>query len=155
MTFVPWKTRRRREAPCYFSSHSIHAENILISAKKRQKGNNKIERLVKNLADSLELDKAVYLNYFAGLTLTEVFQNIKRFHRVPDQPTMMNFGGNSISGSLETANAFNQHLASVSKEKMRPLLLPLASADPTICLEDIYFTIKRSKVDGSMLSFGF
>ena len=78
------------EAPCYFSTHSIHAESILDTAKTRPKDNNIIERLEENLADSLELDKTVYLNSVAGLTLTEAFQNIKRFHRLTDQPTKMN-----------------------------------------------------------------
>ena len=75
MAFVSRKTKRPREAPHYFSSHYIHAGHILIkTAKRRQKYNNKIVRLEKNLADSLELDKKVYLNSFAGLTLTEVFK---------------------------------------------------------------------------------
>ena len=125
MAFVPRKTTRRREAPCYFS--------------------NIIERLEKNLADSLELDKTLYLNSFAGLTFTEVFQNIKRFHRVPDLPTKMKFGGNSISGSLEIANTLNQYFASVFNEDTSPLSPPLASAHPTICLEDMYFTKKEVK----------
>ena len=132
--FVPRKTRSRREAHCYFSPDSIHAENILNTAKRHQKDNKLIERLEKNIADSLKLEKTVYLNSFAGLFLTGVFQNIKRFHRVPDLPTKMNFGENRFSVSLEAANAFNQHFASVFKEDTSPLLLPLASADPTICL---------------------
>ena len=57
----------------------------------------------------------------------------------------MNFGGNSISGSLEIANAFSQQLASVFKEETSPLSLPLASAESTVCLEDIYFTKKEVK----------
>ena len=61
MAFIPRKTRRRREAPYYFSSHSIHAENVLNAARRRQKDNTIIERREKNLADSLELDKTVYL----------------------------------------------------------------------------------------------
>ena len=52
----------------------------------------------------------------------------------------MNFAGNSVSGSLETANAFNQHFASVLKEEMSSLSLPPASTDPTTGLEDMYFT---------------
>ena len=141
MAFVPRKTTRRSEAPCYF----CHAENILNTAKRRQKDNNVIERLEKNLADSLELDKTVYLNSFAGLTLTEFFQIIKRFHRVPDLPKKMKFCGNSISGSLQTANAFNQHFASLFKEETSPLSLPPASADPTICPQDMFFTKKKVK----------
>ena len=73
MAFIPRRTRRRREAPYYLTSHSIQAENVLNTARRRQKHNTIIERLEKNLADSLELDKTVYLNSFAGLTLTEVF----------------------------------------------------------------------------------
>ena len=126
MAFIPRKTRRRREAPYYFSSHSIHAENVLNTAKRRQKDNTIIERIEKNLADSLELDKTVYLISFASLTLTEVFQNIKSFRRIPDLPTKMKFAGNSISGSLKIANAFNQHFASAFKEGTSPLSLPLA-----------------------------
>ena len=94
---IPRKTRRRREAPYYFSSHSIHAENVLNTGRRRQKDNNIIERLEKNLADSLELDKIVYLNSFAGLILTEVFQNIKSFRRIAQLPIKMKFAGNSIS----------------------------------------------------------
>ena len=90
--------------------------------------------------------------FFAGLNLTEVFQKIKRLHRVPNPPTKMNFVGNSISGSPEIANTFNQHLASVFKKDTSPLSLQLVSAEPTICLEDIHFT---KKVDDSKLSFGF
>ena len=116
IAFNPWKTRRRKEAPYYFSSHSIHAENVLNTARRREKDNTIIERLEKNLADSLELDKTVYLNSFAGLNLTEVFQNIKSFRRIPDQPNNIKFAGNSISESLKIANAFNQHLHLFSKE---------------------------------------
>ena len=145
MAFIPRKTRRRREAPYYFSSHSIHAENVLNTARRRQKHKNIIERLEKNLADSLELDKTVYLNSFAGLTLTEVFQNLKSFRCIPDLPTKMKFAGNSISGPLKIANAFNQHFASVFREDTSPLSVPLASADPTICLEDMYFTNSEVK----------
>ena len=73
MAFVPQKIRSQKEAHCYFSSHSIHAENFLNTAKRRQRDNNITERLEKNLADSLQLDKTVNLNLFAGLTLTEAF----------------------------------------------------------------------------------
>ena len=83
MAFIPRKTRRRREAPYYFSSHSFHAENVLKIARRRQKDTTKIERFDKNLADSLELDKTVYLNFFAGLTLTEVFQKLRGFIVLP------------------------------------------------------------------------
>ena len=145
LAFIPRKTRRRREAPFYFSSHSIHVENVLNKARRRQKDSTIIEKLEKNLADSLELDKTVYLNSFAVLTLTEVFQNIKSFRRIYDLPTKMKFAGNSISGSLKIANAFNQHFAYVFKEDTSPLLVPLASADPTICLEDMYFTNSEVK----------
>ena len=100
----------------YFSSHSLHAEKLLNTARRRQKDNMIIERLEKNLADSLEVDKTVYLNSFAGLTLTEVFQNIKSFPRTPDLPTKMKFAGNSISGSLKITNAFDQHFASDFKQ---------------------------------------
>ena len=144
MAFIPRKVRRRREAPYYVSSHSIHAEIVLNTARRRQKDNNIIERLEKNLADSLELDKTVYLKSFAGLTLTEVFQNIKSFRRISQLPTKMKFAGNSISGSLKIANAFNQHFASIFKEDTSPLSVPLASADPTICLE-MYFTNSEVK----------
>ena len=147
MAIIPRKTRRRSEAPYYFSSHSIHTENVLNTARQRQKDNTIIVRLEKNLADSLELDKTVFLNSFAGLTLTEVFQNIKSFCRIPDQQTKMKFAGNSISGSLKIANAFNQHLASVFKEDTSPLSVPLASADPTIGLEDMYFTKNEVKIN--------
>ena len=74
MAFIPRKTGRRRAAPYYISSHTIHAENILNTDRRSQEDNNIIERLEKSLADSLELDKKAYLNSFAGLTLTEVFQ---------------------------------------------------------------------------------
>ena len=57
----------------------------------------------------------------------------------------MNFAGNSVSGSLKIANAFNQHVASVCKEDTSPLSVPLASADHTICLEDMYFTNSEVK----------
>ena len=97
-----------------------------------------------------KLDKTVYLNTFAGLNLTEVFQNIESFRRIPDQPTKMKFDANSISGSLNIANAFNQHFASVFKEDTSPLSVPLASADPRICLEDRYFT--NSEVKSMILS---
>ena len=137
---IPRKTRRRRETPCYFLSHSFHAENIINTAERRQKDSNIIIRLEKNLADSLELDKTVNLNSFAGLTLRDVFQKIKSFHRIPVQPAIMRFGGNNISGSLKIANAFNQQFASVFTENTSPLSVPLASADPTICLGDMYFT---------------
>ena len=140
MAFIPRKIRRPREAPFYFSSHSIHAESVLNTARGRQKDNTIIERIEKNLADSLELDKTVYLNSFVGLTLTEVFQNIKSFRRNPDLPTKMKFAGNSNCGSLKISNAFIQHFASVFKEDTSPLSVPLASADPTICLEDMSFT---------------
>ena len=62
----------------------------------------------------------------------------------------MKFAGNSISGSLKIANAFNQHFASVFKEDTSPLSVPLASADPTIFLEDMYFT--NSEVKSMILS---
>ena len=62
MSFISRKTRRRRETPCHLSSQSFHAEKILNTAKRRQIYNNIIERLEKNLADSLELDKTLYLN---------------------------------------------------------------------------------------------
>ena len=52
----------------------------------------------------------------------------------------MKFAGKSISASLKIANASNQLFASVFKEDTSPLLVPLASADPRICLEDVYFT---------------
>ena len=81
--------------------------------------------------------------------MSEVFQNIKRFQRVPDLSTNLKFGGNIISGSLEIANAFNQHFASVFKEDTSRLLLPPVSTDTTICLEDMYFYQKGSKVDDS------
>ena len=98
------------------------------------KDSNTIERLEKNLADSPEIDETIYLTSFAGLTLSEVFQDIKKFRRIPDLPTKMNVSGNSLSGSLELANAFNQHFASAFKEDRSPLSVPIASADPTISL---------------------
>ena len=58
----------------------------------------------------------------------------------------MKWGGNTFFGSLEIANAFNQTFASVLKKKHEPFSLPLASADPTICLEDMYFTEKEVKL---------
>ena len=133
MAFIPRKTGRRRKAPYYFLSHSFHAESVINTARRRQKDNNIIERLDKNLADSLELDKTVYMNSFSGLTLTKVFQNIKSFRRIAQLPTKMKFARNSNSGSLKIANAFNQHFASVFKDDTSPLSVPLASADPTIC----------------------
>ena len=57
----------------------------------------------------------------------------------------MKFAGNSISGPLKIANAFNQHFASVFKEDTSPLSVPLPSADPTICPEDMYFTNSEVK----------
>ena len=39
MAFIHRNTRRRRKAPYYFSSHSIHAENVLNTARRRQKDN--------------------------------------------------------------------------------------------------------------------
>ena len=48
MAFIPGKTSRRREAPCYFLSRSIYAESILNTAKRRQKDKNIIGRLEKN-----------------------------------------------------------------------------------------------------------
>ena len=120
-------------------------KNVLNTARLRQKDNNTIERLEKNLADSLELDKTVYLNFFAGLTLTEVFQSIKGFCRIAQLPTKIKFAGKSISGLLKIANIFNQHFASVFKEDTSPLSVPLASADPTICLKDMYFTNSEVK----------
>ena len=98
MAFIPRRTRRRREAPDYFLSHSFHAENVLNTARRPQKDNNIIERLEKNLADSLELDKTVYLNSFAGLILTEIFQNIKSCSRIRQLPTKLKCAGNSFSG---------------------------------------------------------
>ena len=150
MAIIPRKTRRRRETPYFISSHSIHAENILNTARRRKKDNNIVEGLEKNLADSLELDKTVYLNSFAGLTLTEVFQNIKSFLRISELPTKMKFVGNSISGLLKNANAFNPHFASVFKEDTSRLSVPLNSEDTTICLEDMYFT--SSEVESMILS---
>ena len=47
MAFVPPKIRSQKAAHCYFSSHSIHAENILNTAKWRQRDNNIIEGLEK------------------------------------------------------------------------------------------------------------
>ena len=146
MAFIPRKTRRQREAPYYFSSHSIHAENVLNTAK----DNKIIERLEKNLADSLELDKTINVSSYAILTLTELFQNILNFRRIPDLPIKMKFAGNSNSGSLKNANAFNQHFSSAFRENTSALSLPLVSADPTICLEDIHFT--NSEVRSLILS---
>ena len=140
MAFISRKTRRRREAPYYFSSHSIYAKNVLNTARRRQKDKNIIERLEKNLADSLELDKTLYLNSSAGLTLTEVFQLIKSFRRIAQLPTKMKFTGNSISGSLKIANAFNQYFASVFKD----------DTSPFSCLEDMYFT--KSGVKSTIFS---
>ena len=94
----------------YFSSHSVHAKNILNTVGRRQ-DNNIMKRLEKNLAESLELDKTVYLNSFAGLTLTGVFQNIQSFRCTPQLPTKMKFAGNSFSGLLKIASAFNQNFA--------------------------------------------
>ena len=37
MAFIHRKTRKRRESPYYFSSHSIHAESVLNTARRRQK----------------------------------------------------------------------------------------------------------------------
>ena len=62
----------------------------------------------------------------------------------------MKFAGDSISGSLKIANAFNKHFASVLKDDMSPLSVPPASADPTICLEDMYFT--KSEVKSMIFS---
>ena len=145
MDFIARKTRRRREASYCFLSHSIHAKNVLNTARLRQKDNNTIERLEKSLADSLELDKTVYLNSFAGLTVTEVFQSIKSFRRIAQLPTKIKFAGKKISGLLKIANVFNQHFASVFKEDTSPLSVPLASADPTICLADMFFTNSEVK----------
>ena len=64
----------------------------------------------------------------------------------------MKFAGNSTSVSLKIANAFNQHFASIFKENTSPLSVPLASADPTICLEDMYFT--NSEVKSMILNSG-
>ena len=58
----------------------------------------------------------------------------------------MKFAGNSISRSLKFANAFNQHFASVFKEDLSRLSAPLASAVPTIGLEDMYFTMSEVKL---------
>ena len=150
MAFIPRKTRRRKETPYFISSQSIHEEYILNAARRRKKDNNIVKRLEKNLAYSLELDKTVYLNSFAGLTLTEVFQNIKCFLRIPQLPTKMKFVGNSIPGLFKIANAFNQHFACVFKEDTSRLSVPLDSEDPTICLEDMYFT--NSEVKSMILS---
>ena len=62
----------------------------------------------------------------------------------------MKCAGNSISGSLKIVIAFNQHFASVFKDDTSPLSVPLASADPTICLEDMYFT--KSEVKSMIFS---
>ena len=59
MAFIPLKTIRRMEAACNYLTHSFHAEGILDTAKTGQRDNNIIERLEKNLADSLELDKTL------------------------------------------------------------------------------------------------
>ena len=62
----------------------------------------------------------------------------------------MKFAGNSIFGLLKNANAFNQQFASVFKDDTSPLSRPLASADPTFCLEDMYFT--KSEVKSMIFS---
>ena len=64
----------------------------------------------------------------------------------------MNFAGNKMSGSIKIANVFNQHSASVFREDTSPPSVPLASADRTICPEDMYFA-KKSKVKDPDFSF--
>ena len=61
--------------------------------------------------------------------MTEVFQTIRSFRRIAQLPTKMKFAGNSTSGSLKIAKAFNKHFASVFKDDTSPLSVPLAKSE--------------------------
>jgi hypothetical protein len=107
ISYIPRKTNRRAAAPIYMSSHSIHLENKLNTAKRRGSPELAILAISCDLGNSLEMDKILFLrDNLSDLKSSYTF--IQSLRKCSSLPRSICFGDNMVTGDYNLATAFNE-----------------------------------------------
>ena len=118
------KRLKRLKAPIYFSSHTMQVMNmketnqrdlakswsLLLSLKQIE--------LNKSLAESVELDKILFIDQFNLSSSKQCFKLLRTLGFNSNYPSVMFYNGNQFSSDLEKAEAFNSFFVSVFAAKI-------------------------------------
>ena len=143
---VKMKRAKRRNAPIFFSSHTMHLLNqketnlrkltknwtLLLSLKQRE--------LDKSLNESIELDKQIFIEKFNLSCYSHCFRLLRTLGFSKSLPSVMSYSGVSLSSSSEIANGFNTFFGSVFSPKIKYDVPASYEFLPELCIDNVTFS---------------
>ena len=112
------------KAPIYFSSHTMHVMNMKETNQRKLAKSwslllslKQIE-LNKSLAESIELDKILFIDQFNLSSSKQCFKLLRTLGFNSNYPSVMFYNGNQFTSDLEKAEAFNSSFVSVFAAKI-------------------------------------
>ena len=148
---VKFKRSKRMNLPLFYSSHTVH----LINQKETtlhwlsREGSFlqaiKLRELLKELSESIELDKETFINQFNLSSTSHCFKLLRSLGFSTNLPTTTFHNGTTFNKEFEIAPEINNYFTSVFIDKfMSPL--PDNTSSSNVCLNDLDLSLENITV---------
>ena len=142
---------KRMNLPLFYSSHTVHLINQKKTTRRRLSREGsflqaiKLRQLLKELSESIELDKEMFINQFNLSSTSHCFKLLRSLSFSTHLPTTMFHNGATFNKKFEIAYEFNHYFASVFNDKViSPLPDYISSSN--VCLNDLDLSLENITV---------
>ena len=158
---VKFKRSKRMNLPLFYSSHTVHLINQKETTLFRLSREGsflqaiKLRKILKDLSESIELDKELFINQLNLSSTRHCFKLIRSLGFSTNLLTSMFHNGATFNKEFEIASEFNNYFASVFNGKVvSPLPDNTSSSnvcrnDVDLSLENITVLFKKCQVSGN------
>ena len=137
---VKFQRSKRMNLPLFYSSHTVHLINQKKNTLRRLSGEGsflqaiKLRELLKELSESIELNKELFISQFNLSSTRHCFKLLRSLGFSTNLHTTMFHNGATFSKDFGIASAFNNYFASVFNDK-NISTLPDNTSSSNVCLD--------------------
>ena len=148
---VKFKRSKRMNLPLFYSSHTVHLINQkettlrMLSREGSFLQAIKIRKLLKELSESIELDKEMFFNQFNLSSIRQCCKFLRSLGFSTNLPTTMFHNSATFNKDFEIASEFNNYFASVFNDKVIPPL-PDNTSSSNVCLNNLNLSLENITV---------
>ena len=146
-----FKRSKRMNLPLFYSSHTVHLINQKETTLRRisREGSFfqaiKLREILKELSETIDLDKELFINQFNLSSTRHCFKLLRSLGFSTNLPTTMFHNGATFNKEFEIVSEFKNYFASVFIDKV---ISPLQdnTCSSNICLNDLDLSIENITV---------
>ena len=148
---VTFNRSKRMNLPLFFSSHTVHLMNQKKTTLRRLSREGsclqaiKLRELLKELSESIELDKELFFNQFNLSSAKHCSKLLRSLGFSTNLPTTMFHTGATFNTEFEIASEFINYFPSVFNDKVISLF-PDNTSSSNVCLNDLDLSFENITV---------